>query len=41
MEFDFIQTTLAILLGASIANVLDEHFQFVPRLADWLNTLWE
>ena len=40
MELDLVQTTLAILLGASVANVLDERFQFVPRLADWLSNLW-
>ena len=41
MELFLVQTTLAILLGASVANVLDERFQFVPRLATWLSTLWD
>lgn len=41
MEFDLVQTTLAILLGAAVANLLDERFQFVPRLSAWLDTLWD
>lgn len=41
MELDLIQTALAIALGAGIANLLDEQFKFVPRLHQWLETLWD
>ncbi len=35
---DFVLSFLAVLLGASIANVIDEMFEFTPKLSAWLNS---
>jgi len=38
---DLVLSCLAILLGASIANAIDEAFSFTPRVSAWLQSLLE
>jgi len=35
---DLVLSCLAVLLGASIANVIDEAFGFTPKVSAWLNS---
>lgn len=41
MDMDYVQITLTVLLGASIANLADEWFQFTPRLSSWLSEMFD
>jgi len=41
MEMDNVQIVLTILLGAAVANLIDEYFQLTPKLSDWLNELFD
>jgi len=38
---DLVMSCLAVLLGASLANVIDEAFSFTPKVSEWLNSLLE
>jgi hypothetical protein len=41
MQTDLFLTTLLIVLGAMIAYALDERYAFTPRLAAWLDSVFE
>lgn len=41
MEMDNVQIVLTVLLGAALANLIDERFQFTPKLSNWLNELFD
>ena len=38
---DMVLACLAILLGASLANVVDEAFSFTPKVSAWLQSMLE
>jgi hypothetical protein len=38
-QMDLILACLLILLGAAIANALDERYLFTPRLSAWLDRM--